>query len=227
VEPDVTYASAEGGNEDHPDGADSAIEFIRTIGPEPEGASPLDPENLEGLIPDFVATRGDLNAVESENITKSLSWARAQATQGGAGGVLEYALLFELHSRMFGDVWRWAGTQRKLETNIGVDPAQIPERAKQAIDDARYWHEHETYPVDELAARLHHRLVAVHPFPNGNGRCTRLIADLYLLSVGEPAFTWGAGGNLDEDGAARQLYLDALRAADGDDFGPLLAFARS
>lgn len=95
------------------------------------------------------------------------------------------------------------------------------------LDDARYWHEHTTYPVDELAARLHRRLVAVHPFSNGNGRCTRLIADLYLLSAGEPAFTWGAGGNLDEDGDARQIYLAALRSADGDDYEPLVAFARS
>ncbi len=141
--------------------------------------------------------------------------------------MLDYAFVFKLHRRMFGDVWRWAGTQRKRATNIGVDPAQISEQTKQAIDDARFWHEHETYSVDELAARLHHRLVVVHPFPNGNGRCTRLVADLYLLSVDEAAFTWGAGGRLDEDGDARQVYLEALRAANDGDYLPLVAFARA
>jgi fido (protein-threonine AMPylation protein) len=90
-----------------------------------------------------------------------------------------------------------------------------------------FWHEHETYPEDELAARLHHRLVVVHPFPNGNGRCTRLVADLYLLSVGEAAFTWGAGGSLGEDSDARHVYLGALRAANAGDYQPLLAFTRA
>jgi fido (protein-threonine AMPylation protein) len=96
-----------------------------------------------------------------------------------------------------------------------------------ALAHARFWHEHETYPVGVLAARLHHRLVVVHPFPNGNGRCIRLVADLYLLSVGEAAFTWGSGGRLDEDSDARRVYLDALRAANAGDYQPLLAFARA
>ena len=172
---------------------DNAIDFnVGTIGPEPDGATPLDDDDLVGLIPEFVATRGDLNLVESENIAKALPWARARATQTGPHGVLDYGFVFDLHQRMFGDVWRWAGTQRTRSTNIGVDPAQIPEQTKQAIDDARYWHEHATYDVDELAARVHRRLVAVHPFPNGNGRCTRLIADLYLVSRDEARFSWGA-----------------------------------
>jgi Fic-DOC domain mobile mystery protein B len=218
------------GNESNrrPDGVERAIDFIvRTIGPLPEGATPLDEDDLDGLIPDFVATRADLNLVESENITEALPWARAQAARGGPDRVLGYAFLFDLHKRMFGDVWSWAGTQRTRETNLGRDPAQIPEVTKQGIDDARFWHEHEVYPVDELAARLHCRLVAVHPFANGNGRCTRLIADLYLLARDEPLFTWGAGGGLGEDSDVRQVYLSALRAADNDDFGPLVAFARS
>src|SRR5690606_31929350 len=101
---------------------------------------------------------------------------------------------------MFGDVWRWAGTQRRRATNIGVEPGQIPEQLKQALDDARFWHDHDTFVADERAARLHRRVVEVHPFPNGNGRCTRLLADLYLLTIGEPSFTWGSGGGLDDDG---------------------------
>ncbi len=224
----MTDESAAGGRGEKSDAVDSSIAFnVSTIGPEPDGATPLDEVDLEGLIPDFVATRGDLNVVESENITKALPWARAQAAQRGPGGVVDYAFLFELHKRMFGDVWRWAGTQRRKGTNIGGDPAQIPEQTKQAIDDALYWHEHESYPVDELAARVHRRLVAVHPFPNGNGRCTRLMADLYLVSRGEARFTWGAGGSLDEDGDARQIYLEALRAADEGDYKPLVDFVRA
>ncbi len=224
----MTDRSTAGGSGEKSYGLHGITGFnARALGPEPDGATPLDEGDLEGLIPEFVATRGDLNVVESENITKALPWARVQASQRGPGGVLDYGFLFELHKRMFGDVWRWAGTQRTRGANIGVEPAQIPEQTKQAIDDARYWHENDTYPVDELAARVHHRLVAVHPFPNGNGRCARLIADLYLVSRGEARFTWGTGGTLDEDGDARQLYLDALRAADGDDFEPLVAFAQA
>lgn len=200
---------------------------LRTIGPEPDGATPLEEDELVDLIPAFVATRADLNIVEYDNITKAVPWALDQARRGGVQRVLDYPFLFGLHRRMFEDVWRWAGTQRRRVTNIGVDPSQIVDQAKQALDDARWWHDNDAFSADERAVRIHRRLVAVHPFPNGNGRCTRLLADLYLTASGQPIFTWGAGGTLDKDSAARRRYLDALRAADGDDFGPLVAFARS
>lgn len=199
----------------------------RTIGPEPDGATPLEEEDLVDLIPEFVATRGDLNVVEFDNITKAMPWALTQARNGGAGLVLEYSFLFALHRRMFEDVWKWAGTSRRRVTNIGVEPSQIVTLTKQTLDDAVWWHENRVFDVDERAARIHRRLVAVHPFPNGNGRCTRLIADLYLTAIGHPIFTWGAGGRLDEDCDIRRRYLDALHAADGDDYRPLVSFARA
>ena len=197
------------------------------LGPDPEGATPLTDEELDGLIPDHVATRADLNEVEFENLVKALPWAHAQARRFVPDDLLAYGFLFELHQRMFGDVWRWAGTQRQREINIGVDPAQITERVKGVVDDARYWHDHSTFPPDEIAIRLHHRLVAVHPFPNGNGRCTRLIADLYLLTCGEKELTWGGAGGPGEVGAVRTAYLQALRAADVHDYLPLTDFART
>jgi Fic-DOC domain mobile mystery protein B len=212
-----------------PDGTDkSASRFnLHPIGAEPDGATPLDDEDLADLLPAFVATRGDLNVVEFDNIAKAMPWALNRARRRGAEGVLDYSFLFLLHRRMFEDVWRWAGTQRRRGTNIGVDPAQIAERTKQALDDATWWHTNDTFTVDERAVRIHHRLVTVHPFPNGNGRCTRLVADLYLTATGHPIFTWGAGERLDEDSGTRRRYLDALHAADRDDYGPLVVFART
>jgi Fic-DOC domain mobile mystery protein B len=127
---------------------------------------------------------------------------------------------------MFGDVWRWAGTQRQRVTNIGVDPSQIPEQTRHALDDAKYWHDNGVFSVDERAARLHYRLVSVHPFPNGNGRATRLIADLYLASVGATPFTWGAS-RLDTASEARKAYIQSLIGAQTDDCASLVTFARS
>lgn len=196
------------------------------LGQEPEGATPLDDEDLDGLIPDFVATRGDLNLVEFENIARALPWAHDQARQGGPKAVLRHSFIFDVHKRMFGDVWRWAGTQRRRGTNIGVEPYLIAERVTQAVGDAVWWHDNSVYGSDELAIRLHHRLVVVHPFPNGNGRCTRLMADLYLASIKARGFDWGGGAQLEAEGTVRQAYLDALRAADRDDFEPLITFAR-
>lgn len=200
---------------------------LRTIGLEPEGTTPLEEEDLVDLVPAFVATRGDLNIVEFDNITKAMPWALDQARRGGAPHVLGYTFLLTLHRRMFEDVWKWAGTQRRRVTNLGVEPAQITTETKQTLDDALYWHENGVFDVDERAVRIHRRLVAVHPFPNGNGRCTRLVADLYLTAIDRPTFTWGAGGKLDEDSNTRRLYLEALYAADDNDFAPLVAFARS
>jgi Fic-DOC domain mobile mystery protein B len=200
---------------------------LRTIGPEPAGATPLEPEDLEGLIPDFVATRADLNFVEFENITKALPWALRRARTRGPGGVLAYGFMMELHRQMFGDVWTWAGTPRRRETNIGIAPQLVPARSMQALDDAKYWHAEEAFEADHLAARIHCRLVSIHPFVNGNGRCTRLMADLYLTSLGSRPFSWG-GANLGVDGSGRAEYIAALvKAANTDDYADLIQFARA
>jgi Fic-DOC domain mobile mystery protein B len=155
---------------------------VHTIGPAPSGATPIE-EDLEGLIPGFVATRADLNQVEFENITKALAWAEGQAHSRGAEGILDYGFLLALHRRMFGDVWTWAGTQRRRVTSIGVEPALIAAQSQLALDDATFSHAKGVFGSDELAARVHCRLVSIHPFRNGNGRCTRM-ADLYLTSIG-------------------------------------------
>jgi Fic-DOC domain mobile mystery protein B len=197
------------------------------MGAEADGATPLTDDELDGLIPPFVATRGDLNVAEFDNIARALPWALEQARRGGVDAVLDHAFLFRLHRRMFGDVWRWAGTQRRRVTNIGVEPSQISMQTAQVIDDAKWWHTNEVYDIDERAARLHARLVAVHPFPNGNGRSTRLLADLYLAATGTPIFTWGSGVELRDPEQTRRRYLDALRAADRGDFASLVSFARS
>jgi Fic-DOC domain mobile mystery protein B len=197
------------------------------IGPEPDGSTPLSDEDLVDLVPSFVATRGDLNIVEFDNIVAAMPWALEQARRGGVEKVLDRAFVFKLHRRMFENVWKWAGTQRRRATNIGVDPSQIAVQTTQVLDDVKWWHANAVYDIDERAVRLHARLVAVHPFPNGNGRTTRLLADLYLTAVGSPRFTWGASVDLGDPGDVRMRYLDALRAADRDDYAPLLAFARA
>jgi Fic-DOC domain mobile mystery protein B len=131
-----------------------------------------------------------------------------------------------LHKRMFGDVWRWAGTYRTTARNIGVDAYRIGMDVAQLMDDVRYWAENMTYPADEIGVRLHHRLVIIHPFSNGNGRHSRLMADLLIERLGARPFSW-RGGSLADTGELRRRCVEALRAANGHDVGPLLIFARS
>lgn len=200
---------------------------LESIGPEPTGATPLEEEDLEGLIPDFVTNRGDLNRVEFDNIAKALPWGLRQARTLGSEGILEYGFLMKLHREMFCDVWTWAGTQRRRLTTLGTMPEQITTEVRNAFDDMKFWHTNQTFSFDERAARLHNRLVGTHPFPNGNGRCTRLIADLYLVSTGAAMFTWGSQ-SLDVDGDVRKRYIAALlKARHEDDWTDLVAFARS
>jgi Fic-DOC domain mobile mystery protein B len=127
---------------------------------------------------------------------------------------------------MFGDVWRWAGEFRTTERNIGINHWEIPMELRNVLDDVRVWIEHQSYPPDEIAVRLHHRLAQIHPFPNGNGRHARLMADLLIVQLGGEPFSWG-NGVLRDTGELRRRYVDALQAADLHDIGPLLAFARS
>jgi Fic-DOC domain mobile mystery protein B len=183
-------------------------------------------EDLQGLIPGFVATRADLNQVEFENITKVLPWSQQQARSLGPEGILDYGFMVTLHRRMFGDVWTWAGTQRSRATKIGVEPALIRTYCRLLFNDAKFWHDERVFGPDDLAARIHCRLLSIRPFPNGNGRCTRMMADLYLISTGTKPFTWG-GPDLDVDGSLRARYNAALiRAADADDYVDLVRFAR-
>lgn len=200
--------------------------LTQPIGHEPAGATSIDADDLEGLIPAFVATRADLNRVEYENILAALPWARQRARRLGPRGILDASFLFPLHGRMFGAVWTWAGTTRRRQTNIGVPPHRIRTDVGQVFDDARYWHDHDIHSVDRRAALIHYRLVSVHPFPNGNGRCTRLLADLYLESVGAPMFSWGDAGLLDRASHARARYIAALERAPADECASLEAFAR-
>lgn len=131
-----------------------------------------------------------------------------------------------LHKRMFDDTWRWAGKFRTSEKNIGIDPAHIQPSLHNLCEDVQVQLEFKIYPLDEIATRFSHRLVSIHPFANGNGRLSRMIADLLLVKHGAERFTWGAE-NLIADGEVRQQYLAALHAADAKDYGPLLLFVRS
>lgn len=188
-----------------------------------DGSTPLSPEELSDLIPNL-ATQRELNEWERENILQARAWARAERTPPIRMPSDEY--IRKLHRKMFDQTWRWAGEYRHSERNLGVPVEEIRERLMASFGDVRYWIENRTHSSDEIAVRFHHRLVLIHPFPNGNGRHARLIADLLTMKLGAPALTWGSE-NLIDKGEPRWRYLEALRAADGGDFEPLLQFARS
>ena len=192
---------------------------------EPEDATPLEPQEREGLLQSWITHRKDLNEAEQENIVGGAAWAR-RLRRLPLDRLLSVDFMQPLHSRMFGDVWQWAGTFRTTERNIGIQAYRIATELAALLSDVRFWIEHETYPRDEIAIRFHHRLVAIHPFPNGNGRHARLAADLLVDRLGGEPFSWG-GGSLADVGELRARYVAALRAADDHDIGPLLEFARS
>jgi Fic-DOC domain mobile mystery protein B len=183
--------------------------------------TPIAAEEREALIPSYITLRHELNEAEQVNIGAALQWAHSRRRD-----VLDRDFLTGLHRRMFENVWQWAGHYRTTERNIGVAPHRIGSDVQQAIGDARYWVERATYPPDEIAVRFSHRLVAIHPFPNGNGRFSRLVGDLLAQQLGRVPFSWGQS-NLISAGKTRAEYIRALRAADNRDIQPLLLFARS
>lgn len=189
---------------------------------EPNDATPLTPEERDGLIPSHVALRGELNELEQQNILAASVWAF-----GRKRDPFSETFALGLHKRMFDQVWRWAGQFRTSNKNIGVDHRTAQVRLRQALDDARYWVDHKTYSHDEIAVRFHHALVFIHPFPNGNGRWSRLMADLLIVSLGGKRFSWGGAQTLRSADETRRAYIAALRAADNHDFAPLIAFSRS
>lgn len=181
----------------------------------PPGATPIDPDEAEGLLPGHLTTQSVLNEWEQANIALASAWVRATRLDP-----LDLLSVRQLHERMFDRTWSWAGRFRTTEKTIGVAPEHIAVRLRDVLEDGRYWLRRGTYPPRECALRLHHRVVYVHLFPNGNGRHARLWANWVLRWVGAPTIDWGAG--LDDAGALRGRYIASLRAADDGDYDPLL-----
>jgi len=187
----------------------------------PPGATPLDPDEAAGLIPGHIATIGQLNDWEAQNIVQAELWLRGRRRE-----LLSMEFVRLLHKRMFSETWKWAGKFRDSEKNVGIDPAHISSRTKDLLEDIKAQLQYKSYSIDEIAARFHHRLVSIHPFANGNGRHARLMTDLLLEEHGAPRFSWGQNSSEAAE-TIRQQYIAALRAADGKDYQPLFNFVRS
>jgi len=190
-----------------------------------KGQSPLDEDEREGLIIKTISTRGELDEFEQKNIESAVAWTLNKNYK--IAEILTEKFVLALHKQMFGEVWKWAGKYRKSNKNIGVDKFQIQTELRKLIEDCRFWIDHKVFKPDEIAIRFKHRLVQIHLFPNGNGRHSRLCADI-LISKGlkKPIFTWGSK-NLSKKSESRKKYLEAIYAADGGDHELLIEFARS
>ncbi len=187
------------------------------------GNTPLDPTEAEGLIVK-VGTQGELNLVETRNIVSAIVWARSNRQVQAK--LLNPATLKLIHQQMFGKVWSWAGRYRVTQKSIGIEAFRISTEMKNLTENATTWIEFGTYSTLEIATRFHHRLVQIHPFPNGNGRHARFVTDLLCHHLKIEPFTWGANLN-EEKTEVRRRYIAALQSADSHDFGDLLSFVRA
>jgi len=189
-----------------------------------EGQTPLDEYEKEGLIIRSITTRGELDELEQLGVEQAIEFYLNK--RFAIQRVLNQDFIKGLHYRMFREIWEWAGNFRVTNKNIGVDKYEISIEIKNLIDDALFWVEGNIFGEDEIAVRVSHRLVKIHPFANGNGRHSRLIADIIISNCfGGTLFTWGSK-NLVRQGEARSAYLGALKAADDNDYKPLIDFSR-
>src|SRR4030042_437268 len=189
-----------------------------------EGQSPIDGDEKEGLRIKAISTRGELDEFEQANIEQAVEWTLKSTFSSEQILTEEFILL--VHRKMFSEVWEWAGTKRKTNKNIGGEKHQITIETKKLLEDCRYWIDNKTWGPDEIAVRFSHCLVKIHIFPNGNGRHSRLIADILISNCfNEPVFSWGRS-NLSKGGDIRKKYLEALYKADEGIIQPLIDFAR-
>lgn len=189
----------------------------------PPGATPLNPDEIDGLIPIHITTQGQLNEWEAENILRAEDWLFSTPYLNNFL-TIDFAKL--LHKKMFSDTWKWAGLFRKTAKNIGVDAPEITTELKKLLDDVTYQIITSSYQMDEIGYRFHHRLVSIHPFPNGNGRHSRMMTDILLTQAGRSRFSWGKQ-KLEAEGPVRKQYISALRDADRKDYAALAIFVRS
>jgi Fic-DOC domain mobile mystery protein B len=192
-----------------------------------EGQTQLDPDEKDGLLIPTVTTRAELDEVEQRNIEDAIRWTIERRKRFTTKEILTEQFVNELHKRMFGEVWQWAGSFRNSNKNIGVDKYQISVDLRALLDDCRFWIQYKTFADDEIAVRFKHRIVSIHCFANGNGRHSRLMADVIIEKIfGKPVFTWGSQ-NLIHSNTFRNSYLSALREADNGNIESLVQCARS
>ncbi|WP_026755273.1 mobile mystery protein B [Sediminibacter sp. Hel_I_10] len=190
-----------------------------------EGQTPIDEEEKEGLKIETISTKAELDEFEQLNIEDALQWIFSKKFK--PKHIFSEKFVCDLHQRMYGNIWDWAGQFRKTDKNIGIDKHQISVHLKVLCDDALFWVENNTYPPDEIAIRFKHRLVSIHCFANGNGRHSRIMADMIIEKLfGKKAFSWGMS-DLSNAGDARSAYLNAVKKADLEEYQALLDFARS
>jgi Fic-DOC domain mobile mystery protein B len=191
-----------------------------------EGQTPIDEDEKQGLKLSTISNKQELDEFEQNNIEKAVQWTLRKKYRSDT--ILTENFIKELHKRMFGDIWYWAGEFRKSNKNIGVDKSQIQIQLRNLLDDIKYWIEYHTFDEEEIIIRFKHRIVSIHLFPNGNGRHSRLLADIMISNIfNRPVFTWGSKTNLNKEGGARSEYIKSLREADNGNYQPLIQFARS
>jgi Fic-DOC domain mobile mystery protein B len=190
-----------------------------------DGQTSLDEDEKEVLLIPTIATRAELNEFEQQNIEQAIAWSMGRSFK--TNNVFAENFIKSVHKRMYGNVWAWAGEFRHTNKNIGVDKWLIPIELKTLLDDVKYWYTNGIYSPDECTIRFKHRLVSIHCFPNGNGRHSRLMADIVIEKIFKrPLYTWGTA-NLKEQNDPRAAYLKAIKAADAGDINPLIDFARA
>lgn len=190
-----------------------------------EGQTALDEEEKEGLKIKLITTKKELDQFEQLNIEKAVEWTIHNKFK--AEKIISEKFIKDLHKKMYGDVWKWAGKFRKTNKNIGVKWTQIDIEIKKLIEDTRFWLKNNTYSPQEIAIRFKHRIVLIHCFPNGNGRHSRLMADIIIESVfGKDIFSWHKSNMIKAD-ETRKKYIISLKEADKGNIKPLLDFAQN
>ena len=114
----------------------------------------------------------------------------------------------------------WAGRYRNSNVIIvGADhkppeAIDVPDEMRKLINWLR--EKRKKIPLVELAALVHHKLVYIHPFFDGNGRTARLIMNLFLMQQGYPLAMV-----LKND---RKKYYRFLSQADKGNLAPFVNF---
>ncbi len=190
-----------------------------------DGQTPLDEDEKEGLKIKSLTTQKELDEFEQLNIEKAVEWTMSVNLKPEK--ILTEKFIKDLHKKMYGDVWKWAGEFRKTDKNIRISWTKIGTKLKNLIDDTKYWIQNKTYSPEEIAIRFKHRIVEIHCFPNGNGRHSRMMADIIIESIfGKEIFSWHKSNMVKAD-ETRKNYITALRKADNGNIYPLIEFAKN
>lgn len=203
----------------------SASRYVTALGDEGEfepGSNGLVLKNVLGIT-----SKREMDRVENSEVRGCAKYFADVVT---ADTHFTLDLISDIHRRIFGKIYAWAGQVRTVNVSKGGFTWPPPQFLSNALiefeDDVLKrltpLHEDSTESIARAVAEVHAEFLMIHPFRDGNGRVARIIAMLMAsqASITPPFYAFAGKGSRKR----KADYLSAVIQGYYKNYTPLTRF---